>query len=58
MSKNSELFRLETEDYDPFEGKALEMLKNLLNHCNSFHAFHDCEGKINFVFERKDEDKS
>lgn len=54
MSKDVELFRIETEEYDPFEGKSLDMLKHLINHCESVHIFKDCEGEIVIVGSKKD----
>ena len=53
MSKTIELFRIGTDEYDAFEGKALDMLKHLINNCESVEIFKDCDGEIQIVGSKK-----
>lgn len=53
MSKNIELFKISTEEYDPFEGKALDILKHLIKECESLYIHKTYDGEIEIVFEKK-----
>lgn len=55
--KHIELFRIGTEEYDAFEGKSLDMLKHLLNNCESMYIHKSCDGEIELVFSKIDKDK-
>lgn len=54
MSKNKhiELFRIKTEEYDAFEGKSLDMLKHLLNNCESVYIAKNIDDEIEIVFSK------
>lgn len=60
MSKSNKihLFSLVTKEYEPFEKKSLDMLKHLLNNCESVYMANNIDGDIELVFEQEKREPS